>query len=84
MSETNQIERHVVPRIVIGAVGAQLEQITRLLESSSIELKIGTIDQFVIHKSPEPAQMGACAMPNLAQITHGPQRKGRGGKVRRW
>ena len=84
MSEANQIEQPVVPHIVIGAVGMQLEQIKRLLESGLIEMEIGAIDRFVIHKSPEPEQIGAYAIPNLAQITHGPQRKGRGGKVRRW
>lgn len=44
--------------------------------------EVGRIDGFTIHLSPPSAFDVNAGKPK--QITHGPQRKGRGGKVKRW
>lgn len=47
--------------------------------------EIGTLDcGFVFIESPPAAFDVEASIPKPKQITHGPQRKGRGGKIRRW
>lgn len=47
--------------------------------------EIGHIDGFSFYALPQASfDIEASAPPLKPQIVHGPQRKGRGGKIRRW
>ncbi len=62
--------------------GAQLQALLAVLDSSGIEVQATTLEIRALHE-PDPLD-NLTALPAERVSTPGPQRKGRGGKLRRW
>lgn len=79
-------ERGVRPRVLVGADFGRgdvtVRVLMRALEDGGIEVL--DVQEFKIEAPPPMPECAAPAAPKNEPLTYGPQRKGRGGKVRRW
>lgn len=86
MSEANSVERRV--RCVAVGVDRGLRDITavvlaKVLADGQVEI-VEMRELPRIETKPPTLPFWSAEAPPAEQLTHGPQRKGRGGKLRRW
>lgn len=82
-----QVEQVVRPRVLVmgadfGRGESMVHVLMRALEDGCIEVL--DVQEFKIEARPSKPECVVLAAPKADLLTHGPQRKGRGGKVRRW
>lgn len=83
----SRFERGVRPRVVVmgadfGRGDSMVRVLMRALEDGGIEVL--DVQEFKIEAPPPMPECLVLAAPKTEPPAYGPQRKGRGGKVRRW